>query len=338
MRKQVKDKADPKLVALEKALATARKSVKDSLDPVRTADLINEMQKRDKWIKNPQVASWAFSAGSLGFLWYLTAPASAIVNVTQTPLVAYPLMAARHGWGKSAAALSRAAADFFKGRFSVEGSLQGEELAAYKRLLADAVIDKTQTHDLAGMAETPSGSYSGRRAKAMRAASWMFHRAEVMNREVTALAAYRLARADGLGIEAAYQQAKTLTVESHFDYSTGNKPRFLQKDAARVLFMFKQFSQHMSWLLARSAQQSLKGLTPAARREARVRLTGLLGMHALFAGALGMPLMGTLAMVMNSLFDDEDEPYDFEVEFRNFLANVFGPRSGRRSPAGRWNH
>ena len=328
MRK-AKKKGDPELVALEKALNAARKSVKDGLDPVRTADLINEMQKRDQWIKNPQVSSFAYRAGSLGFLWYLTAPASAIVNVTQTPLVAYPLMAARHGWVKSAAALNRAAVDFFKGRFSVEGALQGEELAAYRRFLADAVIDKTQTHDLAGMAETPSGSYSGRGAKAMRAASWMFHRAEVMNREITALAAYRLARADGLGIEAAYQQAKTLTFEAHFDYSTGNKPRFLQNDAARVFLMFKQFSQHMIYLLGRSAHQSVKGLTPVARSEARTRLTGLLGMHALFAGALGMPLMSTLAFVMNALFDDEDEPWDFETEFRNFLAEAFGPEIGQ---------
>ena len=114
MRK-AKAKGDPELVALEKALAAARKAVKDGLDPVRTADLINEMQKRDRWIKNPQVSSFAYRAGSLGFLWYLTAPASAIVNVTQTPLVAYPLMAARHGWVKSAAALNRAAVGLLQG-------------------------------------------------------------------------------------------------------------------------------------------------------------------------------------------------------------------------------
>ena len=133
----------------------------------------------------------------------------------------------------------------------------------------------------------------------------------------------------GSAIEAAYQQAKTLTFEAHFDYSTGNKPRFLQNDAARVLLMFKQFSQHMIYLLGRSAHQSVKGLTPAARSEARTRLTGLLGMHALFAGALGMPLMDTLATVMNALFDDEDEPWEFETEFRNFLAEAFGPEVGQ---------
>jgi hypothetical protein len=85
----------------------------------------------------------------------------------------------------------------------------------------------------------------------------------------------------------------------------------------------------MTYLLARSAQQSIKGLTPAARREARMRLTGMLGMHALFAGALGMPLMSTLAFVMNALFDDEDEPWDFETEMRNFFAEAFGPEVGQ---------
>ena len=315
--------------AMEKALVAARKSVRDADDPNRAAHLVNEMQKRDEWIKNPTTSTWANVAGGLGFLWYLTAPASAIVNVTQTPLVAYPLLAARHGWGKSAAALNRAAADYFRGRFTVEGAIQGEDLAAYRRFLADGVIDKTQSHDIAGMSETPSAIYSGRAAKLMRATSFLFHRAERMNREVTALAAFRLARAQGLGLEAAYEQAKQLTWESHFDYANSNKARFIQSDAARVLFMFKQFSQHMTYLLARSAQQSLKGLTPAVRREARLRLTGMLGMHALFAGALGMPLIGTLATVMNALFDDEDEPYDFELEFRNFLAEAFGPEVGQ---------
>ena len=93
--------------------------------------------------------------------------------------------------------------------------------------------------------------------------------------------------------------------------------------------MFKQFSQHMLYLLGRSAHQSVKGLTPAARREAKVRLTGMLGMHALFAGALGMPLIGTLATIMNALFDDDDEPWDFETEMRNFFADVFGPEIGQ---------
>lgn len=45
----------------------------------------------------------------------------------------------------------------------------------------------------------------------MRASSFLFHRAERMNREITALAAFRLARAQGLGVEAAYQEAKSMT-------------------------------------------------------------------------------------------------------------------------------
>jgi N12 class adenine-specific DNA methylase len=323
--RELKKKGDPELVALEQALAAARKSVKDNLESPRAEQLVDEMHKRHEWVKNPTIASWANNAGSLGFLWYLTAPASAIVNVTQTPLVAYPILAARHGWGKAGKALSAAMRDYFKGGFSVEGALQGERLAAYKRFLADGVIDKSRTLDLAGMSETPSAIYSGRAAKTAAVAGKMFHLAEVANREITALAAYDLARADGLDIEAAYEQAKEFTKDAHLDYSNSNKPPFLQHDVARVLLMFKLFSQGMYWLLGRSAHQSLKGLTPAARREARKRLTGMLGMHALFAGAMGMPLLGTLAMVMNALFDDDDEPWDFWTEIRNFLSDTFGP-------------
>ena len=217
--RRVKPKGDPELVELEQALAAARRSVKDNLDPVRAGQLVEEIYKRHEWVKNPTIASWAHAASGFGFLWYLTAPASAIVNVTQTPLVAFPILAARHGWGKSGKELNRAMIDYFKGRFSVEGALQGEDLAAYRRSLADGLIDKTRTFDLAGMSETPSAIYSGRVAKTMAVSGWMFHRAEMMNREVTFVAAFRLARAEGLGIDAAYEQAKELTKDAHFDYT-----------------------------------------------------------------------------------------------------------------------
>jgi hypothetical protein len=101
----------------------------------------------------------------------------------------------------------------------------------------------------------------------------------------------------------------------------------MQNDAARVLLMFRQFSLNMTYLLARNAHQSFKGESPQVRKEARRKLTGMLGMHAIAAGALGMPLFSVVAAVMNALFDDPDEPYDFKTEFRNALADYLGPEA-----------
>lgn len=58
------------------------------------------------------------------------------------------------------------------------------------------MIDKTQGHDLASVAETGI-EYSGKRERVMKAMSFLFHHAEVANRSVTFLAAYRMAKADG---------------------------------------------------------------------------------------------------------------------------------------------
>jgi hypothetical protein len=159
-------------------------------------------------------------------------------------------------------------------------------------------------------------------AKIMHGISFMFHHAEVFNHEVTALAAYRLARAAGKTHEQAVGEARDTVYESHFDYSAANKARFMQPDMARVLLMFRQFSLNMTYLLGRSAHQSFKGEGPQVRKEARRKLTGILGMHALAAGAMGMPLFSVVAAIMNALFDDPDEPYDFKAEFRNALALI----------------
>lgn len=62
-----------------------------------------------------------------------------------------------------------------------------------------------------------------------------------------------------------------------------------------------------------------------AIRLARRRLNGTLAMTALFSGALGLPLMKLtfgIANAMAAVFGDDDEPWDAETEFRNFLADL----------------
>jgi hypothetical protein len=221
--------------------------------------------------------------------------------------------------------------DYFRGKFNaanapaVRTEFGGDTLKALNQLMDEGVLDRTLSHDLAGMGETDSRVYNNRHAKIMHGLSFMFHHAEVFNREVTALAAYRLARAAGRTHEQAVGEARDTVYESHFDYSAANKARFMQSDTARVLLMFRQFSLNMTYLLARNAHQSFKGEGPQVRKEARRKLTGMLGMHALAAGAMGMPLFSVVAAIMNALFDDPDEPYDFKTEFRNALADYLGP-------------
>lgn len=163
----------------------------------------------------------------------------------------------------------------------------------------------------------------------MRVVSFLFHQAEVFNREVTSIAAYRLARSSGAGHDNALDSARDLTYEAHFDYGNVNRARFMQGDVAKVALMFRQYSLNMTYMLTRNAYLSLQGESQAARNDARKKLAGILGMHALAAGAMGMPLFSTTMAVLNAVLDtDDDDPWDAEVGFRQFLADYFGKDAG----------
>lgn len=100
----------------------------------------------------------------------------------------------------------------------------------------------------------------------------------------------------------------------------------MQGNVARVLLLFKQYSQNMIYAFARSAQQSLKGQSAKERAEARKVLGGLLVMHGMAAGALGLPMVSTLLAVASMLGGDDDEPFDAEVALQNMLADTLGQK------------
>ena len=104
----------------------------------------------------------------------------------------------RAGVTGTTAELARALRDFGAGRGWSEKSdrLSADEKAAMKAGYDRGVIDKTQSHDLAAVAESGI-EYNPTREKVMRVLSWGFHHTERLNREVTYLAAYRLAIEQG---------------------------------------------------------------------------------------------------------------------------------------------
>lgn len=201
----------------------------------------------------------------------------------------------------------------------------------------------TQAHSLAqaaapdylNLAKTAHGH---KMLQVMRLVSYPFHVAEVANRQITALAAYRLARSKGMDHRNAISEARELTLDSHFDYSQANRARYMEGNARRVLLLFKQYSQQMTFLLGRSFQQAVsKGVDPETKRIARAQLAGILGGHFLVSGLMGMPVIGTIADIMaffvNGLGDDDD-PFDWEVELRNLLADTVGKSAGEAIAVG----
>lgn len=317
-------------------------------------DVTNHMIDRHELVMNPTSAPWTSKAGNIGFIWLLGAsPAAGLVNLSQTAMVTFPLLAAKFGYMKAAKALFAAAADYAKSPFkatsheswkslSREGSsVTQEERQMILDRIADSTIDATQAHWVAQLADTDirksaSGEMRSGTKKVMRYVSSMFHNAEVANREVSLLAAYRLAKSQGMSDPAKYAQKAVW--DSHFDYSSQNRAQAMKNDFIKVATMMKNFSQHMIYAYFSRFIKSIKHEDKAIREQARRELIGITGMHALFAGSLGMaPFIGEIFVAMDMAMGDEDEPVNSKVDFQNWAHDTFGPVLGTAITKGVFN-
>ncbi len=317
-------------LGLQEAVNQAAEQARASDDPTRGTTLVNELRQRHKWVMNPTGSKAVQAVTSTMFTWYLAAtPAAAIVNLTQTPMLGIPILGARLGGaGKASAAILRAAKDFAAGAGDVRrANLSPEERSALDAFYDSGLIDRTQSHELAGVGDV-GVEYSPLRAKVMGAISWVFHRAEVANREVTALAAYRMARARGQDQIAAVNTAHELTWKAHFDYSNSNRARFMQGDAMKLITVFQNYQLNMWYRLFRDFHQAFKGETPQARREARYQLAGVMGMMTLMGGVTGLFGYNVLMALAGALLDDPDDPRDFKAEMEGNVVKLFGPDIG----------
>lgn len=182
--------------------------------------VLQELERRHEWIMNPQDSQATNLVSSFGFSYYLgLTPAAALVNLSQTALVSYPYLAARHGPIKAMNALLAGARDSGRTLGNIQRVLTDpEDLAAHAALMRSGALDKTQAHNLAGIAEGGLIGYNPKWAKTMEIVGFAFHKAEVINREATGLAAFRLARAEGKPFAEAVKFASDAIYDTHFDY------------------------------------------------------------------------------------------------------------------------
>lgn len=330
------------------------------------SDYVTEMEERLKLMLNPpnQFNLFGFVTPSLlsniGFIWYLTAPASAITNVLGGAIIGIPTLVGMNlrmnpGMSYAQATVNalrqtkKAASQiistgfgnkkdgYFPSMNRFEG-MSNVEKQAYERFVGDGLIDITATYDQSGLASAPTGDQFGVAHKGMQIMTGLFHNAERFNREVMAMSAFRQAmdarkgRKDkDVAFEEALLAAKDVTHRAMFDYSSANKPRFFQNPVAGVILQFKQFPQQMTFFLVHNFINMYKGESVEARREARARFVGTMGMAGIFSGVTGIWGFSTVASIANAVFNglsDEEEPFDFELEFINWAINTFGVNVG----------
>lgn len=298
---------------------------KESPNSADAMTVSNEFRKRHEWVMNPTGGQLAQKITSAAFVYQLgLTPAAAVVNTTQTFMMGIPILGTHYkSEAKATKELLKASGEFLKGGFSVETNLTGNEKKALEEFSRMGLIDKTQSHDLAGVGET-GVEYSAVRHKVMGFISGMFHHAERFNREVTSLAAYRMAIDSGKSHESAIKEAADLTWKIHFDYSSGNRARFMQGDTAKVLLVFRQHSVNMLSRLAVDFRQALRGESKEVRQEAWRRLAGIYAMFGLMAGLMGVPGMQAAIVLLNMIAGDDEDPWTAEDRMKRYVIEALG--------------
>lgn len=304
------------------------------------ADSVSELQQAYQHLMTPNTSPLANWANQFGYLWYLAfSPSAWVVNALQAPIFSIPYVAARFGVGAAGAAFASAYRRAFTRDpdflFSIRSTLKGDTAKAYDRAVAQQLIDRTRAHDLAGLAEEGT-IRSGMNRKFYEAMSAGFHHAERLNRETTFVASFELAHTNGASFSDAFAYAAEVVDKTHFNYAAENRPRFLRGDVARVIGQFKLYAQGVTYLVWKSfAEAFLRKGTPAeVKREARRFLALHAGTQLAVGGLMGLP-MGAAWVLLKALMDgDDDDPQDFEGNFRQAFAELFGKTGGAAATTG----
>jgi hypothetical protein len=263
----------------------------------------SEVQQQYKSMMEPSPSGWAAAINAVGFGWFLGGSImSGVVNTAQNMLTVNAAAAELESIkGLSALPIvarefAFAAKDFVThthdGQADIAGGLKTMgERRAYTQFNKHELFDKTQGHDLSGMAQ--EGFKAGSFARYVTTKlGFFFHHAERFNRQVSAIAIYRAAIKSGMHHQAAADLAERLVWKTHYDYSAWNRARHLRSPVARVTMQFKQYGMSTAFLLGESWYKSVwkdPNISVSDRRKARAFFGGVMASQIILAGAQGLP-------------------------------------------------
>lgn len=321
--------------------------------------LLEEFKARHTFAVNPNISDFAQLASTGSFFYFLAGNvSSAVVNMLQMPLIVGPQLGGEYGYRDSTKALFRAMRMYTSGGFrrkvnelsgndvemnamwSLENAVSQGKAPQYKGLLDKlkefGFLQTSTARDATISAKQAQSSYGGTTRLhylTNLAGTFMFHHAERMNREVTAIAAYDLEKAklqkQGLSKEVIEERATDKAIRAvetmHGAGHTVTGPSLGHSNLGKVLMVFKRFAFSMYYMLFDTMRRALpvkgaKGEQLEGIRAARRQLAGMYGMSFLFAGAKGLPMYWVGEMAYNAFLDDDDD--DFDTEMRRFLGDL----------------
>jgi len=337
------------------------------LDDPYLESLREDLDSRISFAKTlQQYSPYVYTIGKANYIYSIALNiSSAMINTTIIPMMAWPALAAKYGVVNATRAVGQAMQMFFKhsyrdpqtGRLSFDykrladmpASFGGDNMPAayaqtahgrefnrfFRTLVARSVVGTAAEQELIQAENITVPGYEGLSAKANLLMSYVFRSSERMNREVTALAAYMLARnidVNGQAFDANRQgvsvgKASEEAIRLNYDINGATTPetnsRLYQTDIGRIALTFRTHALNMILNLAFTFNQAVEKINAnqpnVAERKllksiARRKLLYIFGSTYMLAGIKGLPLFGAAEVLASLLMGDDDEPYDLEQE------------------------
>lgn len=326
----------------------------------QAVDMYNELAKHIKFAISPDIPEWSKIATSIGFNMTLGFNlSSALVNLTQIPLITLPYLGGKYGLPESSKAIADATRIYLGSKFKDKARVDilgiktdmkampsmdnydfdSKDLPAdvlkYKTLAQVAAefgqLNRSQIYDILDVDKTDNLM-----TKVNAVSGFVFHHGERMNREVTLMAAFdlemqRMKNPKKLTPEEramtpaqlerrAAENAIELTELTNGTMSAAAAPSLAQSGIGKVLFMFKRYGVSMYYMLFKTTRDALVGQDQDVKDAARKQIAGIYGAAALLAGARGVPMFGIAAMVYNLFKDDDDD--DLETATRKWMGET----------------
>jgi hypothetical protein len=287
-------------------------------DVAAVSDTIND---QSAFFHNPTYGKIVSAATSFSYFEYIAGNiSSALINLSTLPMFSWPILGAKFGFDKASSAMLAA------GKVVANGLDKNPKYKAlYESLMDHAQFEHTMAREVLEARRMTTGDYLGVKAKILDTLSIPFSATERYNRGVTAVAAFDLARAQGMSEADAIKYAVTTVKDINTSGMAVTAPKYMQSPVGRVFFTFKSFVWNSAFIVARAFHQAYKGESKEVRRIAQRQLLGIYGMAGAFAGVKGLPFFGiaeTIAQMLNALFGDDDEPFNFDEEMRDFFGEL----------------
>lgn len=287
-------------------------------DVAAVSDTINE---QSAFFHNPTYGKVVSGLTSFSYFEYIAGNiSSALINLSTLPMFSWPILGGKFGFDKASSAMLAA------GKVVANGLDKNPKYKAlYDALTDHAQFEHTMAREVLEARRMTTGDYLGVKAKILDTLSIPFSATERYNRGVTAVAAFDLARAQGMNEADAIKYAVTTVKDINTSGMAVTAPKYMQSPIGRVFFTFKSFVWNSAFIVARAFHQAYKGESPEVRRIARRQLLGIYGMAGAFAGVKGLPFYGmfsTMAQMLEALFGDDDEPFDVDTEMREFFGEL----------------